>query len=408
LTTFTNGATTATLTYDADGNRTKKVVGATTTWYLVAAVNPTGYPQVVEEHTGASPGTLSRRYTYGLDLISQTVGSTTRFFGTDGLGSTRFLLDTSGTLTEHYGYDAYGTIIVSNAAPSTVYLFAGEQWDPDLGLYYNRARYLNVGLGRFWNYDSFEGSPTDPLSLHKYLYCHANPVSGIDPSGRFEITQTMVTCTIITSLAVITADVAIHKYGGTGYNLTQADLTDPKQPYRAIIIKAARDNRLEPEFVAAIILAELNALWIEDYTTDIPGAIIGDASIGIGQIKPSTVAILRPDFGRGRRVWAAFRPKTAIPLVAEYLRAVADSGVEEPVENFWYSGHQLAMRDFQQDGSTWSWPMEVVMAYNYTQSAWNIRDNPQNGRQEFTERRRAGQYGDWVLQKRRELRGKFN
>src|SRR5207249_11526748 len=68
------------LTYDADGNRTKKVVGGTTTWYLMAMVNPTGYPQVVEEHTGASPGTLSRSYTYGIALISQTTASTTRFF----------------------------------------------------------------------------------------------------------------------------------------------------------------------------------------------------------------------------------------------------------------------------------------------------------------------------------------
>lgn len=31
--------------------------------------------------------------------------------------------------------------------------------------------------------DSFEGRQTDPLSLHKYLYCGANPVNEIDPSG---------------------------------------------------------------------------------------------------------------------------------------------------------------------------------------------------------------------------------
>ena len=31
--------------------------------------------------------------------------------------------------------------------------------------------------------DSYEGGQSDPLSLHKYLYCHADPVNGIDPSG---------------------------------------------------------------------------------------------------------------------------------------------------------------------------------------------------------------------------------
>ena len=32
--------------------------------------------------------------------------------------------------------------------------------------------------------DPYAGSPQDPQSLHKYLYCHANPVNGIDPSGK--------------------------------------------------------------------------------------------------------------------------------------------------------------------------------------------------------------------------------
>jgi RHS repeat-associated protein len=216
LTTFTNGAAVVTLTSDADGNRIRKIAGGTTTHYLVATVNPSGWPQVIEEHAGASPGTLSRRYTYGLDLISQTAGGATRFFGTDGLGSTRFLLhDTTGAVTEHYGYDAFGTIIVSNAAPSTACLFAGEQWDADLGLYYNRARYLHPGLGRFWTLDTFEGQQTDPLSLHKYLYAAANPVNNIDPSGHNFI-STMSAAALQFSLQTINA---VSRIGPVSYRL---------------------------------------------------------------------------------------------------------------------------------------------------------------------------------------------
>jgi RHS repeat-associated protein len=37
------------------------------------------------------------------------------------------------------------------------YRYVGEQWDADLGLYYNRTRYLDVDQGRFWTSDSFEG-----------------------------------------------------------------------------------------------------------------------------------------------------------------------------------------------------------------------------------------------------------
>lgn len=32
--------------------------------------------------------------------------------------------------------------------------------------------------------DSYEGNNADPLSLHKYLYAHGNPVNRIDPSGH--------------------------------------------------------------------------------------------------------------------------------------------------------------------------------------------------------------------------------
>ena len=56
--------------------------------------------------------------------------------------------------------------------------------DPDLGMYYLRARYYQPVLGRFWNMDSFEGDMEEPASLHKYLYCHANPINGVNPSGH--------------------------------------------------------------------------------------------------------------------------------------------------------------------------------------------------------------------------------
>jgi hypothetical protein len=32
--------------------------------------------------------------------------------------------------------------------------------------------------------DPYSGSYSDPQSLHKYLYCHANPINAIDPSGQ--------------------------------------------------------------------------------------------------------------------------------------------------------------------------------------------------------------------------------
>jgi len=85
--------------------------------------------------------------------------------------------------TVTYDYDAFGNLIHSTGATPNNYLFAGEQYDPDLGFYYNRARYLNTSAGRFWSMDEYEGSDSDPISLHKYLYASANPVGKVDPSG---------------------------------------------------------------------------------------------------------------------------------------------------------------------------------------------------------------------------------
>jgi hypothetical protein len=35
--------------------------------------------------------------------------------------------------------------------------------------------------------DTYEGDNEDPLSLHKYLYCKADPVNGSDPSGNDDL-----------------------------------------------------------------------------------------------------------------------------------------------------------------------------------------------------------------------------
>jgi RHS repeat-associated protein len=176
------------LAYDGDGNRAKKTVAATgtTTYYLLDDRNPSGYVQVLEEWTTVSLTTnLSKVYNYGLDLISQCqgAGGTISYYGTDGHGSTRFLANTSGTITDTYTYDAYGVLIASTGTTPNNYLYCCQQWDPDLGSYYNRARYLNQNTGRFWTMDTHEGNNKDPLHLHKYLYATDSPVDLIDPSG---------------------------------------------------------------------------------------------------------------------------------------------------------------------------------------------------------------------------------
>jgi|GEM_PF-1389465 len=145
-----------------------------------------GDAQVLEEQTTAG-GTPTVRYAFGLDLISQDRNGTVHYFGYDGQGIVRYLTTTANppVVSDTYTYDAFGIQIASSGAgTANTYRYAGEQWDEPLGMYYLRARYYHPEVGRFWTMDTFEGTQSDPLSLHKYLYAHNNPVNGVDPSGH--------------------------------------------------------------------------------------------------------------------------------------------------------------------------------------------------------------------------------
>jgi len=172
------------LVYDGDGNRVQETVAGVTTSYLVADQNLTGYAQVVDELQG---GAVSRTYSYGLSLVSerQTLAgvASTSFYGFDGHGSVRYLTSSTGAVTDAYDFDAFGNLISSTGTTPNNYLFAGEQFDPALGIYYNRARYYDQRQGRFWSMDSAFGRVREPKTLHRYLYTSDNPVSRIDKSG---------------------------------------------------------------------------------------------------------------------------------------------------------------------------------------------------------------------------------
>ena len=47
----------------------------------------------------------------------------------------------AGVITDKYDYDSFGNLISSTGTTATNYLYRGEQYDSDLGIYYLRARY---------------------------------------------------------------------------------------------------------------------------------------------------------------------------------------------------------------------------------------------------------------------------
>ncbi len=167
-------------TYNYRGIRTSKTIGGVTTEYVVD--HNRRHAQVLAEITPSG----STGYVHGLDLISMKLpGGAKRFYHGDGQLSTRLLTDGAGAVTDTYIYDAFGNTLASTGNTPNRYKYTGEQYDPNLGYYYLRQRYLDTGTGRFVAADKFPADRFDPKTLHRYLYVQSNPVNMVDPSGEF-------------------------------------------------------------------------------------------------------------------------------------------------------------------------------------------------------------------------------
>ena len=107
-------------------------------------------------------------------------------------------------VTDTYEYDAFGNALVTTGSTPNEFLYRGEQFDPDLGLYYLRARYYNPATGRFMSRDPEDGNGYDPETLHKFLYAGGNPINGIDPTGRAAYIESIFSRSVVSSELEIT------------------------------------------------------------------------------------------------------------------------------------------------------------------------------------------------------------
>ena len=102
----------------------------------------------------------------------------------DHLGSTRAVVNASGTVVEAHDYYPFGLLMPgrdSQSGSETKEKFTGKERDTETGLAYFGARYYWAGGGRWWS--------VDPLmniypSLSSYTYVANNPLIIIDPAGE--------------------------------------------------------------------------------------------------------------------------------------------------------------------------------------------------------------------------------
>ena len=203
---------TVALLYDGDGNRVGKSVNGVVTRYLVDDLNPTGYPQVVEELSGA--GVVTRQYTFGLQRINENQmlnGSwTPSFYGYDGGGSVRQLTNAAGAITDTYEYDAFGNASFTNPAQRrTTTSIAANSTTPTSASTTSAPDTITRQQGRFMSRDPKGGSPLYPNAFNRYLYTNGDPINVIDPSGR----SAFWVYAGITAYTVTVGGYALHKSG---------------------------------------------------------------------------------------------------------------------------------------------------------------------------------------------------
>lgn len=64
--------------------------------------------------------------------------------------------------------------------------------DTEIDLIASRRRRTTEERIAFTNVDTFEGQPSEPISLHKYIYAHADPIDGTDPTGMWNLPSLLV------------------------------------------------------------------------------------------------------------------------------------------------------------------------------------------------------------------------
>ncbi|WP_018676242.1 RHS repeat domain-containing protein [Riemerella columbina] len=102
------------------------------------------------------------------------------FYHPDHLGSSSYITDRVGKVTQHTEYIAFGEVLFDEHTTEVnmPYLFNGKELDQETGLYYYGARYYDARVSLWLNVD-----PLVEKTMQPYAYTNNNPVMLIDPTG---------------------------------------------------------------------------------------------------------------------------------------------------------------------------------------------------------------------------------
>ena len=169
----------ATYTYNVENIRVRNLCGEDETTYVYD--NTSKLSRLLIKITN---GVLTK-YVYGRGLIGEETNGEFKTYHFDSRGSTVAISDENGAITDTFAYDTYGKLLARTGETNAIFLYNGRDGvitEPN-GLIYMRARYYSPTLRRFINADIVAGEITNAITLNRYAYANANPVSFVDPLG---------------------------------------------------------------------------------------------------------------------------------------------------------------------------------------------------------------------------------
>jgi RHS repeat-associated protein len=158
--------------YGPDGARARKS----------HAYGATLYPSADVEIDVSGTVTGAAAFTRYPHIDVKVVGATKYWLHRDHLASVRFVTDAAGALVESTAYAAYGEQL--NTGFQTQKSYIGERYDPETGLLYLNARYMDPKWGRFISPDDWDPI-IEGVGTNRYAYAENDPINKSDANGHY-------------------------------------------------------------------------------------------------------------------------------------------------------------------------------------------------------------------------------
>ena len=181
LASMTDGSTTWSYTYNADGLRTSKTDGKTYYSYVYSG----------DKLTYMTAGNKHMYFAYDANGTPMSIvySGTVYYYVTNVQGDVIALVDSEGKEVVTYTYDAWGNPLSMDGdlketlGKDNPLRYRSYVYDQETQLYYLQSRYYNPEIGRFINADTLASTGQGFLGYNMFTYCLNNPVNTFDPNG---------------------------------------------------------------------------------------------------------------------------------------------------------------------------------------------------------------------------------